>query len=156
MELSNLEIKWFSSQNLNEVYALDQKLFKGTNYEFTNADLSSFTSSTANIGKIAEDKDGDILGYILYRNFPYDNAKELCKIGVRPGYQRKGIGTLLINEIKFQLNDTRFRIEAIVENNLYIPISFLEKNGFRSLYSLPDENSQIYIYLKGIDFYLKG
>ncbi len=57
--------------------------------------LSRLMERDSNILLVAEDPEGDILGFIIGA---WDGARAmLTKLSVRPGIQKQGIGTMLVN-----------------------------------------------------------
>ena len=64
-------------------------------------------------------------GYVIV--FNNSDSLEIMKIGVNPEYRQKGIGTILINEIK----KSRMGIFLEVRENNIIAIEFYKKNGFK-------------------------
>lgn len=111
------------NNNAENIYELESKIFGSTAYTLKQIDD---ISTMPDMYKIISVKDDDKLaGYVII--FNNSDSLEIMKIGVNPEYRRKGIGTILINEMK----KSRMQIFLEVRENNSTAIEFYKKNGFK-------------------------
>lgn len=92
-----LIINLAEKKDLEGIYELEKKLFLEDRWSYSQL-LEEFKNKFSQIWVIKEvDK---IIGYLIFREFKPEI--EILKIGIKKEYQRKGLGTKLLQElIKF-------------------------------------------------------
>lgn len=125
--LSNLERRMFEICENNkpeEIYKLEAEIFGGSAYTLKQIEDISTMPDMYKIISVKTDN-GITAGYVIV--FNNSDSLEIMKIGVNPQYRQKGIGTILINEMK----KSRMGIFLEVRENNNTAIEFYKKNGFK-------------------------
>lgn len=106
-----------------DIYKLEFETFGNSAYSLKQIDD---ISTMPDMYKIISVKEGEITaGYVIV--FNNSASLEIMKIGVLPEYRKKGVGTILINEVK----KSRMEIFLEVRENNVTAIEFYKKNGFK-------------------------
>lgn len=109
--------------NMEDIAKLEKEIFKFSGYSYEELcemnqkkELYSFFS--------AKDEENKMVGYIIL--FDNSDSLEIMKIGVLPEVRKRGIASLLIDEVKRKEQDIFLEVR---ENNMSA-IKFYEKNSF--------------------------
>ncbi|MCI6151714.1 MULTISPECIES: ribosomal protein S18-alanine N-acetyltransferase [Fusobacterium] len=105
-----------------DIARLEKEIFKFSSY--SKKEIEEMLENKSMYKFISAKEDGKILGYIII----FDNSEslEIMKIGVIPEARKRGIGTLLIKEMKKMEKDIFLEVR---ENNM-TAISFYKENFF--------------------------
>lgn len=105
-----------------EIAKLEKEIFKFSSY--SKKEIENMLKNKKMYKFISAKENNKILGYIII----FDNSEslEIMKIGVIPEARKRGIGTLLIKEMKKMEKDIFLEVR---ENNM-IAISFYKENSF--------------------------
>lgn len=108
--------------NHKDIAKIEKEIFKFSSY--SEKEIEEMIKNKEMYRFISAKEDDKILGYIII----FDNSEslEIMKIGVLPEARKRGIGTLLINEIKKMEKDIFLEVR---ENNM-TAISFYKENSF--------------------------
>ncbi len=125
-----LRIKEAKEEDLKEIVKIERELFveEAWNYKQIYQEFKNLFS------KIYLLKENDkILGYLIFRIiFP---ETELLRIGVKKEFQKKGLGTFLMNSfLKEQQKEGIKKIFLEVNNSNNLAYKFYRKFGFQDLY----------------------
>lgn len=107
------------------IYELEVKCFDKSAYTLKQIDDISTMRDMYKIISVVDEDSGVVAGYVIV--FNNSDSLEIMKIGVSPEYRQKGIGTILINEIK----KSRMGIFLEVREHNNTAIEFYKKNGFK-------------------------
>lgn len=123
-------IKAFKEEPWNEEWTFEQACTR----------LDELMSARVSRGYIVLDSEKKIVvGMVIGRIMTYLSKKELWldEVSIHPDYQRKGIGTRMLEYVRGELKAEPEEISYIVltTGRGYPSVSFYEKNGFRT-----DEN----------------
>lgn len=123
-------IKAFKEQPWNEDWTFEQAYTR----------LDELMSARVSRGYIVLDREEKtVVGMVIGRIMTYMSKKELWldEVSIHPNYQRKGIGTRMIEYVKRELKEEKEEISNIVLTTMrgYPSVGFYEKNGFHT-----DEN----------------
>ena len=129
-------IKAFKEKPWNEDWTFEQAYTR----------LDELMSAEISRGYIVLEREGKtVVGMVIGRIMTYMSKKELWldELSIHPDYQRKGIGTGMLEYVRRELQEESEEISNIVLTTVrgYPSVSFYEKNGF-----LTDENI---IFMKG-------
>lgn len=106
-----------------DIFKLETEIFKNSAYTLKQIED---ISTMPDMYKIISVKDEDTTaGYVII--FNNSDSLEIMKIGVAPEYRQKGIGTILINEMK----KSRMEIFLEVRESNSTAREFYKKNGFK-------------------------
>lgn len=107
-----------------DIYKLESEIFKNSAY--TLKQIEDINTMPDMYKIISVKIENDITaGYVIV--FNNSDSLEIMKIGVNTEYRQKGIGTILINEMK----KSRMGIFLEVRENNITAIEFYKKNGFK-------------------------
>lgn len=86
------KIKKANKKDLDTIYKLEKILFekKSWSSEMLKGEFENIFSKIWIL-----EKEGEIVGYLIFREI-LDEA-EIMKIGIKPEYQKQGLGTLFLN-----------------------------------------------------------
>ncbi len=120
-------IKAFKEEPWNEDWTFEQAYTR----------LDELMSARVSRGYIVLDSEAKIVvGMVIGRIMTYIDKKELWldEVSIHPDYQRKGIGTRMLEYVKRELNAENEEISNIVLTTMrgYPSVSFYEKNGFHT------------------------
>lgn len=123
--------------------------------EIANLVLDLLADPTANpflsLVTLAEDL---IVGYILFTKVHIMNSDQdvsasiLAPLAVKPAYQNRGIGNLLVNKGLKQLRDMGFELVFVLGHPTYYPkfgFTPARKVGFEAPYSIPQEHADAWM-----------
>ncbi len=92
--------------------------------------------------RCAEDKQGEVRGYVCYGKAPLTDAVyDLYWIVVHPDSWNQGTGTALLRHAEEDLRNQQARLLLIETSSLpayAIPRAFYQKHGYRELARIPD------------------
>lgn len=123
-------IKAFREKPWNEDWSFEQAYTR----------LDELMSARVSRGYIVLDNEKKIIvGMVIGRIMTYMSKKELWldEVSIHPNYQRKGIGTRMLEYVRTELKEEFEEVSYIVLTTMrgYPSVSFYEKNGFHT-----DEN----------------
>ncbi len=123
-------IKAFKEEPWNEEWTFEQAYTR----------LDELMSARVSRGYIVLDSEEKVVvGMVIGRIMTYMSKKELWldEVSIHPNYQRKGIGTRMLEYVRGELKEEPEEISYIVLTTVrgYSSVSFYEKNGFET-----DEN----------------
>ena len=152
----NIKILDFDAQFADDV--LDLQTECGLSIWSKN-DYLSEPERTDSIFKVARTADDKIIGFALVRltignsnpaNTSFDSS-EILNIAVRKSFQHKGIGQMILDEIRRELESKNIaEIWLEVRKSNSKAISFYQKNGFeiqferKNYYTNPTENAYVF------------
>ena len=118
-------MKAFKEEPWNEHWTFEQACTR----------LDELMSARVSRGYIVFDSEEKIVvGMVIGRVMTYISKKELWldEVSIHPDYQRKGIGTGMLEYVKRELNEEADEISNIVLTTMrgYPSVTFYEKNGF--------------------------
>ena len=104
--------------------------------------------------------DNKIVGYILFTTIKIDKQEELAlaPLGVLPEYQKKGIGSVLIQEGHKKARELGYHYSVVLGSDKYYPkFGYIpaKEYGIVAPFDVPDENFMA-IKLNDIDIEIKG
>lgn len=138
------QIRWMIRRDLEQVIDIEQACYE---LAWTEEDFLSCLRQRNNIGMVAEDEDGIIVGYMIYEL--EKNSLHVINFAVCPTEQRKGIGSEMVAKLKQKLrSQSRERIYLqLRESNLGAQL-FFQRHGFRCVGTLrkyyPDNHETAY------------
>ncbi len=133
------QIRWIIRRDSDRVREIEN----AAGGKWRSEDLAASLRYRDSIGLVYE-VDHFIQGFIVYRLFK--NSIEIMKLVVDPNFQRKGIGSEIINRIKEKLLHRRTSlIVQVSETDIGAQI-FLAKNGFKAVDKYQDiwDDGEIY------------
>ena len=107
-----------------EIYNLEKEIFKNSAYTLKQIEDINTMPDMYKIISV-QNEEGQTAGYaIIFNN---SDSLEIMKIGVNPLFREKGLGSILINEIK----KSRMEIFLEVREGNTTAREFYKKNGFK-------------------------
>lgn len=130
MEYSMSDIRWMVRRDLKEVIDIENGCF-AANTTWTEDDFL-ITLKKHDCTGIVYEHDGKLVGFLMYELSKTELF--IINVAIHPDYQRKGIGTQLINKLVGKLSfDRRTKIKGMVrDNNLDVQL-FLKHLGFKAI-----------------------
>ena len=121
------------------LYALDQACF-APGISWSKAELQYFLKYPGNVGVVAEDESGHIVGFAIAGRQRRQGAVlgRLITIDVDPALRRRGIGHMLLEEAEIQMRAAgaaSLLLEVAVDNTG--AQAFYERHGFRRIGRIP-------------------
>lgn len=107
------------------IYELEKTCFGESAYTLKQIEDISTMPDMYKIISISDKENGITTGYVII--FNNSDSLEIMKIGVLPQYRKKGVGSILINEIK----KSRMKIFLEVREGNITAREFYKKNGFK-------------------------
>jgi [ribosomal protein S18]-alanine N-acetyltransferase len=118
-----MKIRWCVRSDVDEVTEIERLSFE---FPYTKQEIVTLLKQPTVIGLVCE-IDGEIAGYIIY-----DLATTsliIHVIAVHPKYRRSGIGTALIERLKWKLTGRRVKLEVLVRESNLSALAFFKSNG---------------------------
>ncbi len=89
------------------------------------------TYSVAQEPAITAKKEGDIIGFISYNDFN-KNAVLIVALGILPGFQGRGIGRTLVEQIEdYAKNQGKQQLLVVTSNDNLPALAFYQRHGFQ-------------------------
>ena len=133
-------IRWKIRRDLPQVLGFDPT--------YTEEEILNLMRIRNNIGLVIEEGE-KILGWLVYEILP--KCLRLVHIMIHPDYQRSGIGTMMMDEVKSKLV-SHHRISVVThvsDENLPMHL-FLRKNGFQAIEILREESAYHFRFIKEV------
>ena len=108
-----------------DIFRLEEEIFGNSAYTLKQIEDISTMPDMYKIISLREKESDIVAGYVIV--FNNSDSLEIMKIGVAPQYREKGLGTVLINEMK----KSRMEIFLEVRENNITAREFYKKNGFK-------------------------
>lgn len=127
------QIRWMITHDMPEVLAIDEACFE---FPWSEDDFIRVLRQRNSIGMVAEVK-GCVVAYMLYELHP--GRLHLLNFAVHPDFQRRGVGTAMINKLIGKLSvNRRGRIMLEVRETNVEAQQFFRSRGFKAVSVLKD------------------
>lgn len=150
-----INIRETNSEDFFEIMEVEKLAFGSDDEAKLVADLFSDKSAEPNLSLLAFYKK-EAIGHILFtRAYIEDNQKPLihllAPLAVKPEFQNKGIGGLLIREGLNLLKQRGSELIFVLGHKTYYPkhgfLPFAEKQGFPAPYPIPEKDADAWMVL---------
>lgn len=126
--MEEINIRWMIRRDMPSVIAIESRCFPDP---WQEEDFLNLLRLRNVIGMVCEQAD-KIIGFIIYEL--NDNAMSIVTLAIDPDFQRKKIGTFIIDKIKQKLSiQRRTLINCLVRESDLSSQLFFSKNGFKCI-----------------------
>ena len=137
-----MKLRWMLIRDIPEIFRIENQVFS---HSWSKEDFHSCLKQRNIVGMVADMPDGNIGSYMVYGLYP--KHIEVVNFVVNPSYQRHGIGTIMMNELKDRLTPKRKSINLYVsEKNLVMHI-FCKNNGLKAARVKKNFNEDAYFFV---------
>lgn len=120
--------RWMIAFDLPRVLEIERASFEADYWK--ENDFRQALRCQSVIGMVAE-QEQDILGYTLYEL--HKKSVDILNFAVDPRRRREGVGTILINKLKYKLlSHRRQKLTAITPESSLLMLQFLRAHRFRA------------------------
>ena len=118
----DVRIRWFTKNDIPEMLEIEQACFSARSW--TEEDFLSCLHGNNTIGMVAtSNADDRVVGFMIYDL--QESQRLLLSLAVAPEEQRLGVGTALIEYLKWRINPRRPEVQlALRESNLAAQLFF--------------------------------
>lgn len=123
-----MNVRWIAPKDMAIVLGIEQENFPDP---WTRDDFNRAFHNKNCVGRILEDNNGEIVGYLVYE---YDQVSySIINLAVAKNKQRQGFGkTLMENLISHMENSAKGRMLATISDRNLAAQLFLRRIGFRA------------------------
>lgn len=154
MNLNDIQVRTTNTEDFDDIMNVEKTAFGYDKEAKLVAELLSDKTAEPMISLLAFYK-GEAVGHILFTRAYFDGKEEqpmmhiLAPLAVKPEYQRKGIGGMLIKAGLQQLQELGSKLVFVLGHKEYYPkygfMPHASQLGFPAPYHIPDEYSDCWM-----------
>ncbi|WP_406657305.1 N-acetyltransferase [Methanolobus sp. ZRKC2] len=150
MKTTEIQIREANESDLGDVLEVEKEAF-GSEKEAELVNQLLEDESAEPVISLLAFKENEAIGHILFTKATVDSNEVspsiyiLAPLAIKPGYQRQGIGGMLINEGIEKLKDIGVEMVFVLGHEDYYPRHGFKQDagslGFAAPYTIPDEHA---------------